>query len=328
MKEIVLSGIRPTGSLHLGNYFGAIVQFLKLQNSQKQCYYFVADLHSLTTIREKTDLKQQTLEIVKSYVACGIDPQKAIIYRQSDIRAIPALANILGMITSESLLRRCTTFKDKATKEKWISLGLLSYPVLMAADILVVNSNIVPVGEDQLQHLEIIRDIVQRFHHMFGEVFVLPSARTLESIRVPSLDGSGKMGKSDNNTIDLLDKEAVILKKVKSAKTDMGPEAGKKMSQEMEYFYELLKLCSSEDIYQHYLQKYQKGEQKFYAAMKEQLAKDIIKLTEPIKEKYYSEDCCDQKMIEILKQNAKKVNQIGDVLLAKVQEKVGLSSLE
>jgi tryptophanyl-tRNA synthetase len=328
MKKIILSGIRPTGRLHLGNYFGAIVQFLKLQESENQCYYFVADLHSLTTIQEKIDLKKRTLEIVKSYVACGIDPQKAMIYRQSDIRAIPALANILGMITSESLLRRCTTFKDKAKTQKVISLGLLSYPVLMAADILVVNSNIVPVGEDQLQHLEIVRDIAQRFHHLFGEVFVLPQARALEAIRVPSLDGNEKMGKSDKNTVDLLDSQELIIKKVKSAKTDLGPHEGAEMSQEMKYFYMLLKLCSSESVYQGYLQKYQNGEQKFYADMKAQLAKDIIKLTEPIKEKYYSEDCSDEKMIEILKQNADKVNQIGDELLARVQEKIGLFSLE
>ncbi len=324
MTDIVLSGIRPTGSLHLGNYFGAIVQFLALQKSKKQCFYFVADLHSLTTIRKKIDLKRRTLEIVKGYLACGIDPKKAIIYRQSDICAIPPLANILAMITPEGLLRRCTTFKDKAAKEKLVSLGLLSYPVLMAADILVVKSNIVPVGDDQLQHLEIVRDIVQKFHHIFGKIFVMPQAQRLQSIRVPSLDGSGKMGKSDNNTIDLLDPEAVILKKVKSAKTDMGPEVGTKMSQEMQYFYALLKLCASKDIYLEYLQKYQRGEQKFYAAMKEQLAKDIVLLTAPIKDRYYSEDCSDERVFELLKQNAIKVNQIGDELLANVQEKVGI----
>ena len=328
MGEIVLSGIRPTGSLHLGNYFGAIVQFLQLQNSEKQCYYFVADLHGLTTIQKKVNLKQKTLEIVKNYIACGIDPQKSIIYRQSDIKAITPLANILGMITSESLLRRCTTFKDKAAKENLVSLGLLSYPTLMAADILVVSSHIVPVGEDQLQHLEIVRDIVQRFHHLFGEVFVLPRAQQMLSIRVPSLDGSGKMGKSDNNTIDLLDKEEDIIKKVKLAKTDMGPESGKSMSQEMKYFYELFKLCSSDEIYQEYYQKYQSGEQKFYAAMKQQLIKDMIKITEPIKEKYYSSECSDKKIIDILNENSKKVNRVGDELLLKVQEKVGILPLE
>ena len=327
MQEIVLSGIRPTGKIHLGNYFGAIKQFLELQQKGKKCYYFVADLHSLTTIKEKVDLKAKTLEIVKSYIACGIDPEKAVIYRQSDIRSIPPLSNILGMITSESLLRRCTTFKEKSTKEKVVSLGLLSYPVLMAADIFIVNSSIVPVGEDQLQHLEIIRDIAGRFHHLFGEVFVIPKAQQLESIRVPSLDGKGKMGKSDNNTIDLLDDEKAILKKVASAKTDLGPEEGKEMSLEMQNFYTLLKLCSSDEIYQKYYQKYKNKEQKFYGEMKKQLAKDIIKLTEPIKEKYYSKDCSDEKMIELLTENAKKVNKIGDELLKRVEEKVGILPL-
>ena len=153
-KKVVLSGIRPTGSLHLGNYFGAIIQFLELQKAGANCYYFVADLHALTSIQKKDSLQKNTLEIVKSYIACGIDPEKALIYKQSDILEIPYLTTILSAITPEGLLRRCTTFKDKA-KEEIVSLGLLSYPVLMAADILIVRSSLVPVGEDQLQHLEI-----------------------------------------------------------------------------------------------------------------------------------------------------------------------------
>ena len=146
-KKIVLSGIRPTGSLHLGNYFGAIIQFLELQKAGANCYYFVADLHALTSIQKKDSLQKNTLEIVKSYIACGIDPEKALIYKQSDILEIPYLTTILSAITPEGLLRRCTTFKDKAAKEEIVSLGLLSYPVLMAADILIVRSSLVPVGE-------------------------------------------------------------------------------------------------------------------------------------------------------------------------------------
>ena len=153
-KKIVLSGIRPTGRLHLGNYFGAIIQFLELQKAGANCYYFVADLHALTSIQKKELLQKNTLEIVKSYIACGIDPEKALIYKQSDILEIPYLTTILSAITPEGLLRRCTTFKDKAAKAENVSLGLLSYPVLMAADILIVRSSLVPVGED-LQHLEI-----------------------------------------------------------------------------------------------------------------------------------------------------------------------------
>ena len=191
-KKVVLSGIRPTGSLHLGNYFGAIIQFLELQKAGANCYYFVADLHALTSIQKKDSLQKNTLEIVKSYIACGIDPEKALIYKQSDILEIPYLTTILSAITPEGLLRRCTTFKDKAAKEEIVSLGLLSYPVLMAADILIVRSSLVPVGEDQLQHLEITRDIAQKFNHLFGEVFTIPKAQVMKSIRVPVWMAAGK----------------------------------------------------------------------------------------------------------------------------------------
>ena len=277
-EKVVLSGIRPTGSLHLGNYFGAIIQFLELQKAGANCYYFVADLHALTSIQKKDSLQKNTLEIVKSYIACGIDPEKALIYKQSDILEIPYLTTILSAITPEGLLRRCTTFKDKAAKEEIVSLGLLSYPVLMAADILIVGSSLVPVGEDQLQHLEITRDIAQKFNHLFGEVFTIPKAQVMKSIRVPSLDGSGKMGKSDNNTVSLLDSPETILKKVMSAKTDLGPEKGKEMSETMKNFYTIMKLCSNEETYQEYLSKYNRGEQKFYAENRKISTKNTIQL--------------------------------------------------
>ena len=162
-KKIVLSGIRPTGRLHLGNYFGAIIQFLELQKAGANCYYFVADLHALTSIQKKELLQKNTLEIVKSYIACGIDPEKALIYKQSDILEIPYLTTILSAITPEGLLRRCTTFKDKAAKAENVSLGLLSYPVLMAADILIVRS----IGPSRIScHLEIFFP-----SFLFGDLF-------------------------------------------------------------------------------------------------------------------------------------------------------------
>ena len=321
-KKIVISGIRPTGKLHLGNYFGAIQQFLELQKSE-QCHYFVADLHALTTIQSQQHLRSNSLEIVKSYFACGIDPNKSIIYRQSDIEEIPYLSTILSMITPEGLLKRCTTFKDKAAKAEIISLGLLAYPVLMAADVLIIKSELVPVGEDQLQHLEIIRDIAQKFNHKFGNTFRLPEAQRLNSIRVPSLDGSNKMGKSENNTIDLLDSEKIIQKKVMSATTDLGPQ--QVMPPTMKNFYQLLKLCCEPSVYAEYLEKYESGEQKFYAAMKKSLSDAIIKITEPIKEKYYSNELSDSKIIEILNENAKKIRNIAKPFLAEVQEKVGIT---
>lgn len=323
-KKIVLSGIRPTGNLHLGNYFGAIKQFLELQKTKQQCYYFVADLHALTTSYDRDYLEKKTLEIVKSYIACGIDQEKAVIYRQSDIEEIPYLQTILAMNTPEGLLRRCTTFKDKSAKEEIISLGLLGYPVLMAADILIVKSDIVPVGEDQLQHLEITRDIAQKFNHNFGKIFSLPTAQILNSIRVPSLNGSSKMGKSDNNTIDLLESDTKIRKKVMSAVTDIGPEVGKKMPQIMQNFYSLMKLCCSQEIYNDYLEMYKAGKQKFYAEMKKELASAIIKLTEPIKEKYNSAECSNSRIKQLLGDNATKIRAISKPFLQEVKEKVGL----
>ncbi|MBI5047364.1 MAG: hypothetical protein HZB54_00230 [Deltaproteobacteria bacterium] len=149
-RKRILSGIRPTGQIHLGNYFGAIRQFVELQNEDEDCLFFVADLHALTTLNSPQGIDQNTVHVVKCYLACGLDPDRSLIYRQSDIPEIPYLSTLLGMITPDALLRRCTTFKDKAQKQETVSLGLLSYPVLMAADILIADAEIIPVGEDQL----------------------------------------------------------------------------------------------------------------------------------------------------------------------------------
>lgn len=323
----VLSGIRPTGDLHLGNYLGAVRQFVELQEQEGECLFFVADLHALTTIKEPKEVDQHTVNVTRSYLACGLDPDKSIIYRQSDISEIPYLSTLLGMIAPEPLLRRCTTFKDKAEKQETVSLGLLSYPVLMAADILIAEAQVVPVGEDQLQHLEIIRDIATRFNHHFcdgEEVLTLPQARMLNAIRVPGLDGSGKMGKSDGNTIDLIEDPKSIKKKVMSAVTDMGPEAGKPMSPEMKNLYYLMELCSPAEIYQEYLAKYENAEQRFYGGLKKQLAQDIVAMLEPIRERYHSPECSEERVRDILAANHPKVRPVAQKVLASVQHGLGL----
>lgn len=330
-RKRVLSGIRPTGNLHLGNYLGAIKQFIELQEEDLECFFFVADLHVLTTLNEPEQIDKNTVHVIRSYLACGLDPDKSLIYRQSDVPEIPYLATLLGMITSEPLLRRCTTFKDKADKQETISLGLLAYPVLMAADILIAEAEIVPVGEDQLQHLEIIRDIAGKFNYNFGkgeEILKLPQARQLNAIRVPGLDGTGKMGKSEGNTIDLIEEPDSIRKKVMAAKTDMGPKKGEEMSQEMKNLYYLMKLCSSKETYDEYIGLYQKCEQRFYGKLKKQLAEDIIELLAPIRERYYSDACSEERVRNILCMNKDRLRPLAGRVLRSVQRTFGLHDQE
>ena len=326
MKEkTILSGIRATGRLHLGNYFGALQQFLDLQKSQNTCYFFVADLHALTTIEKPINLEASAIDVIRSYIACGIDPQKSFLYRQSSIPEIPYLSTLFSMIAHEGLLRRCTTFKEKSHNKSFTSLGLLSYPVLMSADILIVKGEVVPVGEDQLQHLEMCRDLAQKFNRLFRNIFPLPTAQKLESIRIPALDGSGKMGKSFNNTIDIVDTAEVIRKKVMAAVTDTNPVKGQKMTTPMKNIYQIMKLCSPLEVYEHYYNKYKNGEQKFYGNLKKQLADDIIALLTPIREKYESAECQPSKIKEIMHDHTQKVRIISKETLGEVVEALGIS---
>ncbi len=317
---VVLSGIRPTGELHLGNYFGAIRYFVELQEQNNECLYFVADLHALTTAMEDhIDVDQTSVDVVRWYLACGVDPEKALIYRQSDIQEIPVLALLLGMIAPEGELRRCTTYKEKVqdmeSKEKMVSLGLLSYPVLMAADILFCNADVVPVGEDQLQHLEIAREIARRYNYYFGNdhKFVEPQPHRLQAIRVPGLKGEGKMSKSvggPDNVIFLSDTPDEIRRKVMAAQTDLGPVIGQEMSQPMQNIFRLVELCAPTETYQTYMQKYAAGEQRFYGSLKRDLAESIISLLAPIQDRYNSPICSPERVKRLLAENAERVRPI------------------
>jgi tryptophanyl-tRNA synthetase len=231
-QEVILSGIRPTGRLHYGNYFGAIRKFVELQEQGDRCYYFIADYHALTTITERRDIFRATLDMLRTYVACGLDPIKSVIYRQSDVPSTAELALLFGMITNIGFLERGTTYKDKMSKLAGdngevegnpLSYGLLGYPVLMAADILIVKADQVPVGEDQRQHVEMAIDIAQRFNHRFGETLKVPRPVERNAIRLPGLDGSEKMGKSEGNTLDLLDDPKTVLAKIKGVQTTTDP---------------------------------------------------------------------------------------------------------
>lgn len=217
---VVVSGTRATGRLHLGNYIGAMRNFPPLQESHR-CYFFVADFHTLTSLTDPEQLRQHLPEIVLDYLAAGLDPVKSVIFAQSSVPQIPELSLLLGMITGYGELLRCPTFKEKRKKqEDNVNLGLFSYPVLMAADILIQKAALVPVGEDQLPHIELTREIARRFNNRYGEVFPLPEALMEKAVRVPGLDGTSKMGKSEGNTIDLRDSPEVVRQKISMAVSD------------------------------------------------------------------------------------------------------------
>jgi len=237
----VLSGVQPSGSLHIGNYFGAIRQFVRLQE-EHECFYFLADLHALTTVHDGETLRAHTRDLANSFIALGLDPGRAVLYRQSDIPEITELAWMLSTVTSMGLLQRCHSFKDKVSQGFVPSHGLFAYPVLMAADILIVNADLVPVGKDQKQHLEVTRDIVASFHATFGEeVFTLPEPLILDDVAVvPGLDGR-KMSKSYGNTIDLFAPEKEVRKRIMSMVTDSTPVEAPK-PKEGNALYQLLKL--------------------------------------------------------------------------------------
>lgn len=217
---VVVSGIRATGRMHLGNYIGAMKNFSELQDENK-CYFFIADFHTLTSLTSPKLLQKNLPEIVLDYLAAGLDPNKSIIFAQSSVPQIPELALLLGMLTYIGELQRCPTFKEKVKKQPDnVNLGLFSYPVLMAADILIQKANFVPVGEDQLPHIEMTRNIARRFNAKYSETFPLPESFKEKAVKVPGLDGTGKMGKSEGNTIDLKDSKEEITKKISLAVTD------------------------------------------------------------------------------------------------------------
>ncbi len=343
-QEIILSGIRPTGRLHYGNYFGAIKAFLDLQEQGHSCYYFIADYHALTTVTEPQDFYRQTLDMLRTYVACGLDPKKSVIYRQSDLPCTAELALLLGMITNIGHLERGTTYKDKMGKliangggeveGNPLSYGLLGYPVLMAADILIVRADIVPVGDDQRQHVEMAMDIAQKFNHRFGEALKVPKSVSRNALRLPGLDGSEKMGKSENNTLDLLDDPKAVLARIKGVQTTTDPlpldtESNDpdvvipKMPPSLGALYRLLHLLAPEEVYLDFLGKYRRGE-KFYGVLKTTLAEYASKFNAPIIERFNAPDNNDEFVKDFLIANAKKVTPVALETVERCKEAMGL----
>jgi tryptophanyl-tRNA synthetase len=217
----ILSGVQPTGKLHLGNYFGAIKQHIALQD-EGECFYFIADYHSLTTIQDPATMRANVLGVALDYLALGLDPNKAAFYRQSDVPAVTELTWLLACVTNMGLLERAVSYKEKVEKGIEASVGLFAYPVLMAADILIVRSNLVPVGKDQVQHLEMTQDMAGKFNRAFGEVFPIPNWRLDKESKVPGTDGQ-KMSKSYGNTIEIFAVGKALEKTVMGIKTDSTP---------------------------------------------------------------------------------------------------------
>ena len=288
-KEIVLSGIRPTGFLHLGNYFGALRNYVKMQEDY-QCFFFVANWHSLTTHPDTKELQQSVNRVIAENIACGLDTNKVALYVQSDVPEIAELYLYLNMLAYKGELEKTASFKDKVRMQpENINAGLLTYPVLMSADILIHRALYVPVGKDQEQHLEMTRNFAERFNHRYGEVFPLPKAFNYNSelVKILGLDGNGKMSKSENQmaTIYLADDDESIRKKIMKAKTDAGPTEPNALKPDyIQNLFTLMQLVSAEDVYKHYESNYN-GCSIRYGDFKKQLAEDMANFIKPIREK-------------------------------------------
>lgn len=332
MKERVLSGVRSTGNLHLGNYFGAIKNFIHMQENY-EAYFFIANLHALTTHPDPELLKKSVRATLVEYVACGLDPEKSTIYVQSDIPEISELYALLNMLAYKGELEKCTSFKEKIKKHhENINAGLLTYPVLMAADILIHRAHKVPVGKDQEQHLEMTRNFAVRFNHQFGvDFFPEPQAFDLSGklVKVPGLDGSGKMGKSEGegNAIFLREEPESIRKKVMRAKTDSGPtEPNQEKSEEIKNLFTLMGLVSSHETIDFFETAYNNCSIR-YGDLKKQLAEDIIRFTTPLKDKIDELEKDTAYINKIAQQGAEKARVSARATLDDVQEIMGLKSI-
>ena len=289
MKEIVVSGIRPTGFLHLGNYFGAMRNYVRMQD-EYDCYFFVADWHSLTTHPDTKTLKESVLRVIAENIAAGLNPEKVSLYVQSSIPEIAQLYLYLNMSAYKGELEKTATFKEKVRMQPDnVNVGLLTYPVLQAADILIHRAKYVPVGKDQEQHLEMARNFAQRFNFRYGELFPEPEAFNFgsELIKVPSLDGVGKMSKSENQfaTLYLSDDDELIRKKIMRAKTDSGPTAdNEQMPDYIKNIFQLMTLVSEIGTVQKFTEDFNRASIR-YGDMKKQLAEDMIAFISPIRAK-------------------------------------------
>ena len=326
MKETVVSGIRPTGNLHLGNYFGAVKSFLQMQNDYN-CYFFIADWHSLTTRPKPENIVNSARTILAEYLACGLDPEKSTIYVQSDVKEVLELYLFLNMNAYLGELERCTTFKEKARKQPDnVNAGLLTYPTLMAADILLHRAVKVPVGKDQEQNMEMARKFARRFNTMYGvDFFPEPQNFSLseKAVKIPGLDGSGKMGKSEGNCIYLMDDEATIKKKVMKAVTDQGPQEPNSTRPEViENLFTFLSIVSTPDTYQYFDEKWNDCSIR-YGDLKKQLAADIAAFNAPIRERLAEYMANIELLDKIAREGAEKARESARKTIEEIRSIVG-----
>jgi tryptophanyl-tRNA synthetase len=338
-REIVMSGIRPTGFLHLGNYFGAVRNYVRMQD-QYSCYFMVADWHALTTLKESRELKGHVTRVMAENIACGLDPDKVAFYCQSHVPETAELYLFLNMLAYVGELEKTPTFKDKVRLQpNNVNAGLLTYPVLQAADILLHRATLVPVGKDQEQHLEIARNYANRFNQRYGTIFPEPYAFNFgeELFKVPSLDGAGKMSKSENQnaTLYLADSDEVIRRKISKAKTESGGgvsvravggemEAPGSMPESVANLFLLLGLVASPDVVATFEADYQAGTIR-YGDMKKELAEAMVAFLAPIREKAEAIRNDEPYLRRVMEQGAEKARASARVTLTLAREAIGLT---
>jgi len=313
----VLSGIQPSGRLHIGNFFGAMRQHLQLQAEHK-CFYFIADYHALTSNPAPDDVAGHVLDVAMDYIALGLDTEKTIFWRQSDVPEVTELTWLLSCVTPMGLLQRCTSYKDKVAQGLSPNHGLFAYPVLQAADILIYNSELVPVGADQKQHIEVTRDIAIRFNNIYGEIFTVPKEHIIE---VPGVDGR-KMSKSYGNTIEIFEPETSVRKKIMKIVTDSLPVEEPKNPDKCNVFA-LLKLVASSDELNEWENKYRRGGLG-YGQAKKRLAELMIDYFKPFRQKRAELENDMDYVKEVLANGAERAKAVAGEMLEKARQAVGL----
>ncbi|MDA3952297.1 MAG: tryptophan--tRNA ligase [Bacteroidales bacterium] len=324
--ETVVSGIRSTGNLHLGNYFGALKNFIRMQH-ENNSFFFIADYHSLTTHPTPGDLHGGVKQVLAEYLACGLDPEVATLYLQSDVPEVAELYLLLNMNAYVGELERTTSFKDKVRKNpENVNAGLLTYPVLMAADIIIHNASKVPVGKDQEQNLEMARKFARRFNNMYKvEYFTEPQPYNFGEalIKIPGLDGTGKMGKSEGNGIFLVDDPKDIRKKVMRAVTDSGPtKMNSEMPEPIQNLFTLMDVVSEKNTIDFFKEKYGNCEIR-YGDLKKQLAEDIINFTSPIRERIIDISANDEYLRKVANLGAEKARESASKTIKEARKIIG-----
>ncbi|MFL2860654.1 MAG: tryptophan--tRNA ligase [Pontiellaceae bacterium] len=318
----VLSGVQPSGKLHIGNYFGMMKPALELQE-QGETFLFIANYHALTSVHEGSALREMTRDVALDFLACGIDSERTAFYRQSDVPEVHELAWLLSVLTPVGLLERCHSFKDKTARGLASSHGLFAYPVLMAADILAVNATVVPVGRDQKQHVEVTRDVATRFNNAFGEVFLMPEPSIRETVAVvPGIDGK-KMSKSYHNTIEIFDSGKPLKKRIMKILTDSKELEDVKDPDTCNVFA-LYKLFADEAAQAELAERYRSGGMG-YGYAKTELYETMERYFEPMRERRISLEKDPDFVEDVLRTGAKRASEIAQDVLGRAREAVGLA---